>query len=237
MRVAAIVLAAGRGERLRQGISKPLVSLGGKPLVIHSLMALARHRCIASIIVVVNRDNRHAIEGAIRTYRVPKIRDVVLGGSRRQDSVRRGLSAVDIHTDLVLIHDSARPFVDKDAVAAVIREAAARGAAITAVPVKATIKQAHSRSPWGPQVQVKKTLERSGLWEAQTPQVFQKGILLRAYDRYGNQDVTDDSALVERLGKPVGIILGSYRNIKITTPEDLFLARALARRPPRKIKK
>jgi 2-C-methyl-D-erythritol 4-phosphate cytidylyltransferase len=121
----------------------------------------------------------------------------------------------------VLIHDAARPFVDAKSVSAAISAARRTGAAVSGVKVKGTIKKVTREKI------VKETLRREELWEIQTPQVFKKELLLRAYKRFGCQDVTDDAALVEKLGLPVSISPGSYLNIKITTPEDLIFARGI----------
>ena len=122
-----------------------------------------------------------------------------------------------------MIHDAARPFIDKDTVTAVIKTAQNTGAAIVGVPVKATIKKLTGKFV------VKATIEREGLWEIQTPQVFKKRLILNAYKKFGNADVTDDAMLVEKLGQRVSVVLGSYNNIKVTTPEDLILAQAIAK--------
>ncbi|MBU1906356.1 MAG: 2-C-methyl-D-erythritol 4-phosphate cytidylyltransferase, partial [Candidatus Omnitrophica bacterium] len=129
----------------------------------------------------------------------------------------------------VLIHDAARPFVNKKTVNALIKEAQRFGAAITGVPVKDTVKEAvsYQHSAISRNI-VKKTLRRENLWAIQTPQVFKKDLILRAYKKFGHLDVTDDAMLVEKLGVKVSIVLGAYKNIKITTAEDLRVATCLA---------
>ena len=223
MHVAAIVVAAGSGKRLGSKVPKPLVVVGGKPLVIHCLKALDAHAGIKDIVLVTNAANRTALVAAVGRYRISKVSSVVLGGARRQDSVLCGLKAVMPDADLVLIHDAGRPFINRGILSAVIKEAARTGAAIAAVPVKATIKEAVRGQAF-----VKKTLDRDELWEIQTPQVFRKEIILEAYNRFGDKTVTDDAALVERLGKKVSLVMAAYSNIKITTPEDLIIAEAIA---------
>lgn len=223
-RLSAILLAAGRGLRLRGRISKPLIKINSKPVIIYSLEILSRHTCISDIIVVANKDNLGGIAGQIEKYRLGKVKRVVLGGALRQDSVWRGLQAVDSRADLVLIHDAARPFISKRQVVMLADEAGKSGAAILGVPVKATIKQCIVHSA---KCIVKKTLDRERLWEVQTPQVFKKDLILEAYKRFRHIAVTDDSALVEKLGVKVSVVLGSYENIKITTPEDLAIAETI----------
>lgn len=231
MYVTAIVLAAGRGLRFSSKIPKPLVKINSRPIIIYCLQALSKHRYIRDIIVVVNPKNSKGIISKIRKYRIAKVSRIVKGGRRRQDSVYHGLKAVDSRAELVLIHDVARPFIDKETISKAIREAKRSGAAIAGVPVKATIKEVHCpQSTVHSPFIVKKTLNRGNLWEIQTPQVFKKSLILKAYNKFGNIDVTDDAALAERLGVRVRVVRGSYNNIKITTPEDLLIAQAIARR-------
>ncbi len=230
MYVTAIVLAAGKGLRLKSKISKPLIKIDSKPLIIYSLNTLSKHPYIKDIIVVANRRNLQDIRNKIKQYRIDKIKDVVLGGQVRLASVVNGLRAIDNHTDLVLIHDGVRPFIDRDMVSSVIKTAKSSGAAIAGVPVKATIKSVKvSKCQSVKENIVEKTLDRSKLWEIQTPQVFRKDLILKAYNKFGDIDVTDDAMLVEKLGAKVSVVLGTYNNIKITTPEDLIIAQAIAK--------
>ncbi len=230
MYVTAVVLAAGKGLRLKSKISKPLIKIDSKPLIIYSLNTLSKHPYIKDIIVVANRRNLQDIRNKIKQYRIDKIKDVVLGGQVRLASVVNGLRAIDNHTDLVLIHDGVRPFIDRDMVSSVIKTAKSSGAAIAGVPVKATIKSVKvSKCQSVKENIVEKTLDRSKLWEIQTPQVFRKDLILKAYDKFGDIDVTDDAMLVEKLGAKVSVVLGTYNNIKITTPEDLIIAQAIAK--------
>jgi len=246
--VTAIVLAAGKGLRMQPkmpkprhpevirrrvasfGISKPLIKINSQPLIIYSLNTLCKHPDIKDIIVVANYRNLQDLRNNIKRFRIGKVKDVVLGGQMRQASVINGLKAIDSRTGLVLIHDAVRPFIDKRMVSSVIKAAKSYGAAIVGVPVKATIKEVTSyRLPVTSKYIVKKTLDRSKLWEIQTPQVFRKDLILKAYNKFGNIDVTDDAMLVEKLGVEVRVVIGTYNNIKITTPEDLVLAEAIAR--------
>jgi 2-C-methyl-D-erythritol 4-phosphate cytidylyltransferase len=224
MKVAAILLAAGKGVRFNSKIPKPLVRINGQPIIAYSLKTLESIPCIAEIIVLVNSGNRDRIAVKIRQLGVSKVKKIITGGLRRQDSVYNGLSAVGPDADLVLIHDGARPFVDSKIILAAIAKAKKFGAAIVAVPVKGTIKQVAG------DFVVRKTLERDELWEAQTPQVFRRELILKAYQGVKKADVTDDASLVEKLGHKVCLVRGSYFNIKITTPEDAVLAEAIARR-------
>jgi len=231
MRVSAIVLAAGRGVRFGSGAGKLLSKIRKRPLFVYSLEELSRHHLISDIIVVVNSANREKITRQLRRRGLAKVSKIVLGGRRRQDSVYNGLKALDDETKLVLIHDSARPFIDRELISSVVNMARRSGAAIVGVPVKATIKTVSRRSYLvSRKCVVKETLDRRRLWEIQTPQVFRKDKLIRAYQRFSGLDVTDDSSLVEKLGMKVSIVMGSYRNIKITTPEDLEIAKAIEKK-------
>ncbi|MBI5144879.1 MAG: 2-C-methyl-D-erythritol 4-phosphate cytidylyltransferase, partial [Candidatus Omnitrophica bacterium] len=147
MRVTAIVLAAGKGARLGSRIFKPLVKINSLPLVIYCLKTLSKHTDIKDIIIVANSKNLKGIIRQLKRYRIRKIKAVVLGGRRRQDSVRNGLKAVARRADLVLIHDGVRPFIKKREVSALIKEAKRSGAAILAVPVKDTIKKVTKSPP------------------------------------------------------------------------------------------
>jgi 2-C-methyl-D-erythritol 4-phosphate cytidylyltransferase len=227
--VTAIVLAAGKGLRLKSKISKPLIKIDSKPGIIYCLAALSRHPDIKDIIVVVNSINAGEIIKRIRGYRIKKIKNVVKGGKERRDSVLNGLRAMSLKAELVLIHDGVRPFINKNMITAVINEAARYGAAVTGVPVKATIKKLQAPGSKLQAPIIEKTLDRNNLWEIQTPQAFRKDLLVRAYKKYARLSVTDDAALVEKLGVPVRVVRGAYSNIKITTPEDLIIAEAIVK--------
>jgi 2-C-methyl-D-erythritol 4-phosphate cytidylyltransferase len=226
--VTAIVLAAGRGLRFKSKIPKPLIEINSKPIIIYSLVILSKHSHIKDIIVVVNPKNLRSIISKIGQYRIKKIREVVLGGRLRQHSVVNALKVIDSRTDSVLIHDAVRPFIDKKIISLLIKEAKKCGAAIAGVPVKATIKSIkYQVSSIKAKYIVDKTIDRGNLWEIQTPQVFKKDLIMEAYKKFGDTEVTDDASLVEKLGVRVKIVKGSYFNIKITTPEDLLLAEAI----------
>ncbi len=227
MFLTAIIAAAGEGTRLNFDIPKPLVRISSKPVIIYSLERLSKYSLVRDIIIAANLSNIKGIKQQIERYEIKKIKDIVLGGKRRQDSVRNGLIASDSRSDFVLIHDAARPFIGNEVLPVLIKQAKKYGAAIVGVPVKSTIKEAQG-SGLKANI-VKRTLDRKNLWEVQTPQVFKKDLLLEAYDRFGDIDVTDDAMLLEKMRVKVGMVFGSYDNIKITTPEDLIIAEAIAR--------
>lgn len=220
--LSAIILAAGEGKRLGAKVAKPLVKIGNKPAIIYSLSTLDKHPDIDEIILVLNAKNQAQITKIIKKLRFKKLSSFVIGGKRRQDSVYNGLIKISKKSNWVLIHDSARPFIRSQFITKVILAAKNTGAAILAVPVKATIKSVKVG------LMVDKTVDRSNLWEIQTPQVFKKELIIKAYKKYSKNNVTDDATLVERLGKKIKVVQGSYDNIKITTEEDLLIAQAIA---------
>jgi len=222
IRATAVLLAAGKGVRLHSKVPKPMVKLAGKPIIAYSLAALNAHGGIRDIVVACNPGNKKAIEAVIKKYRIGKVSCVVYGGRRRQDSVRAALRVLDPRSELVLIHDAARPFIGRELISALINTAARRGAAIPGVALKPTVKVVDAKR------RVQRTLDRGVICEIQTPQVFRKSLILEAYKRFGRSNVTDDAALVEKMRKEVSVVTGSYSNIKITTPEDMVLARAIA---------
>ena len=195
--------------------------LGGKPILEHTVGVFERSSLIDSIIVVVAPDEVPEWEQHLKRREYAKVNAIVAGGETRQQSVYRGLrQAAD--ADLVVVHDGVRPLVSPRLIEACVEAAYHRGAAIAAVPVKDTIKVADLDG------KVRDTLDRRQLWAVQTPQVFRRDWLQAAHDQAlaDGTEATDDAALVERLGYPVYLVQGDYRNLKITTPEDLTIAEA-----------
>ena len=223
MKIEAIVAAAGSGSRLKRNISKPLIKIGNKPLIIRTLEALLKCSLTNHIIVATEAKQIKTIKRLIKKFRIKKIKAVIAGGKTRKDSVRKGLSLISETCNLVLVHDGARPFVSKSTILNLIKQANKTGAAIVGVPSKSTLKMIQCKK----QPLVKTTVSRNNIWQIQTPQVFRGDIIKKAYKKFKNINATDDSSLVEKLGIKVAIIRGSYRNIKITTPEDLVFAEAL----------
>lgn len=223
MFVSAIIVAAGQCRRFKGKASKVLLKLNSKSVIAYPLEALNRHAQIKEIIIVGNFKNIKELRSIARREDRGKPTRIVLGGFLRQDSVRSGLRAVNSKADFVLIHDAARPFITKDLISAVIKEARETKAAILGMPLMSTIKRV------GDKFLVKETIDRNNLWEIQTPQVFKKDLILKAYEECAGTAVTDDAMLVERLGAKVKVVLGSHNNIKITTPKDLVIAKELAK--------
>jgi len=230
MKVAAIVAAAGKGKRLKSKIPKPFVALGKDPILLHALRVLDNSSLIGEIILVANQVDFQKARLLLKKAKLKKLKDLVAGGKRRLDSVKNGLAAVSEDADYVVVHDGCRPFIDNRLISSVLDAAQIFGAAIVGVAVKPTIKEIEKGNF------VITTLARESLIEVQTPQAFRKDILSRAYEgafAEGSEgaadavEATDDAALVERLGIKVKVVEGSYRNIKITTPEDLKYAKML----------
>jgi 2-C-methyl-D-erythritol 4-phosphate cytidylyltransferase len=217
MSAGAILLCAGKGERLGRGSPKALVPLAGRPLFTHGLEALERCPAIEGIVLV---GPKAKLEPALAAMSPApgKVVGVTEGGRERQDSVARGLATLPRTFDVVVVHDSARALASTEMIGRVIADALQFGAAIAAIPVEDTLKRATLAT-------VNDTVPRAGLWRAQTPQVFRRDWLEAAHaEAHGK--ATDDAALVEALGKPVRLTMGEATNVKITTPEDLELAKA-----------
>ncbi|MFH1678635.1 MAG: 2-C-methyl-D-erythritol 4-phosphate cytidylyltransferase [Candidatus Omnitrophota bacterium] len=221
MFVSAIIPAAGLGLRLNSRIPKPLVRLNKKPIFLHTVGILSSHPDIKELILVVSADNFNLVNSYIKKNKVAKIRDLVIGGGRRRDSVSNGLKRVSREAEFILVHDAVRPFIELDMISRVIQEAKNCKAAVLGVPVKATVKEIDVTG------RVLRTLKRQRLYEIQTPQVFQRDLIINAYQRFPNIAAVDDASLVEKAGNKVSVVLGSYFNIKITTPEDLVFAKAI----------
>jgi len=202
------------------GTNKLFASLNGKPLLAWSVDTCERCRLVRQIVLVLNDQDLARGQKLRKEGNWSKV-TLCRGGARRQDSVREGLRQVR-NCDWVMIHDGARPFLTFDLIENGLRMADEFGAAAAAVPVKDTIKLADSADL------TKETLKRDRLRAAQTPQIFSFDIITRAYKKLATE-VTDDATAVERLGYKVQLYMGNYKNIKVTTPEDLALARIIAR--------
>ena len=224
MHVAAIIVAAGKGERTGASQPKQFVDLGdGRTMLDMSIQAFLEHPLVNEIIVAVPP----GYAGRLKAYESTGRTAVVEGGARRQDSMARAFAAVSPAADVVLVHDAARPYVSERLIADTIAAASEHGAAIAAVPVKDTVKRT---SGVGDQRTVRETLPRDQIFLAQTPQGFRRDVLEQAMAAAENIDVTDESMLVERAGIPVHIVNGDVSNVKITTAEDLMSARATTAR-------
>lgn len=221
MEVLAILVAAGRGERMQAALPKAFLPLAGRALLRWSADAFEQSEAVSGMVAVVpdalRADARDVLAG------LQKLRAVVAGGARRQDSVAAGLTALPTGFDgVVLVHDAARPLVSTEIIAAVAAAAEQTGAALPVLPLVDTVKRVRGS-------RVESTLDRSELFAAQTPQGFRLDVLTRAYAEAEAAGVTltDEAMAVERLGLPVAAVEGSFRNRKLTTPDDLRWAQRL----------
>ena len=220
VRCAAVVPAAGSGARMGQ--DKLLLPLGEQPVLVHTLRVLDECPYIEEIIVVTRGDLIVPVGELCRACAFSKVSKVIVGGATRTQSVLAGLREVREDLELVAIHDGARPLVTPQVLEEAILRALECGAAAPAVPVKDTVKQAEGGL-------VAATLDRSGLYAVQTPQVFEASLIKAALHKAleDGAELTDDCAAVERLGIGVALTQGDYTNIKLTTPEDMAVAEAL----------
>ncbi|MEU3094958.1 2-C-methyl-D-erythritol 4-phosphate cytidylyltransferase [Streptomyces sp. NPDC006967] len=231
-RTAAVIPAAGRGVRLGPGAPKALRALGGTPMLIHAIRAMADSRAVSLVVVVAPPDGAAEVKTLLDAHALPDRTDflVVPGGESRQESVKLGLDALPPGYDIVLVHDAARPLVPVDTVDAVVE--AVRGGApavVPALPLADTVKQVEPAAPGEPEPVVA-TPDRSLLRAVQTPQGFDRDTLVRAHATVTGS-VTDDASMVERLGLTVVTVPGHEEAFKVTRPLDLVLAEAvLARR-------
>ena len=223
-RTVALVPAAGRGLRMGGSVPKQFLSLGHQPLILHSLRILQASPVIQEIILAVPQgDMDYCLKEIVAKHHFTKVTKVVPGGAERQDSVRHALEAVQDEVDVVLVHDAVRPFLTERMVEEVVSMARAKGAAIIALPMKDTVKQV------GADHVVERTVDRTGLWLAQTPQAFRRDWLLSAHRKAHGEGVraTDDAYLMEWCGYSVSVVEGSGENIKVTRPEDLAIGEAI----------
>jgi 2-C-methyl-D-erythritol 4-phosphate cytidylyltransferase len=222
---AAVIVAAGTSSRM-QGLNKLWIPLAGRIVLAHTIAVFQSSPLIETIILVTGRERVNEATTLCKYEQWHKVAAVVVGGARRQDSVRIGLdtlASLSPNCRWVMIHDGARPFVTSALIETGLQAAQAHQVAIAAVPVKDTIKQVQ-------QGLISATPDRSQLWAIQTPQVFSFPLIHQAHHApIAQEDMTDDATLLERLGEHIAIFPGSYTNIKITTQEDLIFAEALIR--------
>lgn len=221
MNYQVIVLAAGKGKRMKAGKNKQFIELEGKPVIIHTLSVFEADPWCSEIKLVINEKEKDIFKELLHQYPVQKIKEMVIGGGERQDSVYNGLTSFQ-SAEIVLVHDGARPFISQEVIHNLVEKASKEGAAIVGVPVKDTIKRVSKAGV------VEETVERSSLWSIQTPQAFRYPILKEAHEKAKTENYlgTDEASLVERIQVPVHIVEGEYENFKLTTPEDLILAKA-----------
>ena len=227
-KVAVIVAGAGRGERFGTDRSKIFAKLQDRPLFVRALeMFVNREDVVQTILAVSPADVETVKEKYAANIMFMGVK-LVEGGVERPETVRKALAVVDESADLIAVHDAVRVCVAAEWIDAVFAEAAKTGGAILAAPLSGTIKRVTDQKV------IDATVDRTGLWEAQTPQVFRRDVLMEAYEKLGDADgITDDAQVVEQAGHPVAVVPCDGRNLKITLPGDLKLAQACLRVLPK----
>ncbi len=224
MVTGVVIVAAGSGKRMGGQRNKLWLPLAGEPILAHTVRLFATHPDIDEVVLVVSEADHAEVIALISAEKLPVV--VTLGGAERQDSVRNGLASLSANCDYVLVHDAARPFVTRKQISDMINQVQQDQATIMAVPVKDTIKVV------GANGLVESTPARESLWAVQTPQAFRMSLLREAHQaaEAAGKLGTDDAMLVEWMGHPVSIMQGSYENIKITTPDDLWFGEEILRK-------
>ncbi len=229
MKSTAIITAAGYGRRMGGQKKKQFLLLGGVPILVHTLEKFQSSNLINDIILIApNEDIEFCKKEFLLKYNFTKLKKIVSGGEKRQDSVSNGLKKVSHDTEIIVVHDGVRPFISSRLLETSIKEAIKKGAAVVAIPVKDTLKKISAKKI-SAQGMLGNGLNRGSFWRIQTPQVFKKEILIHAFEKARQDDFygTDESSLVARIGNSVHIVKGSELNIKITTPEDIILAESI----------
>lgn len=223
----AIICAAGMSTRMNTEISKQLIPLWGKPIIVYTLLAFEEATLVDEVVLVVNKGVMGYYKGnIIERYGIKKVKRIVAGGVTRQESVYNGLQKVSDQTKIVAIHDGARPLVTPELIDRSIQSLGDKSGLVVSIPVQDTIKIV------GMDQVIKETPDRRRIWAAQTPQVFPLEVIRKAHEiaRADGFVGTDDGSLVERLGLEVSVMLGSKENIKISTPLDLTMAEVIMSR-------
>jgi len=222
--VSAIIVAAGKGIRMKGTMRKQYMDLSGRPVLAHSIMAFDSCSLVKEIFLIVPKEDVEYCQNKILSLLDLNIQiNLVCGGAKRQDSVYNGLKAITKNTDIVVIHDGVRPFIQPEDLKECILISKKYGACILGIPASDTLKRVDKLDI------IETTLPRENIWLAQTPQAFRFDLILKAHEtaRQDGHIGTDDASLVERLGEDVKIINGGRFNIKITQKEDLAIAKAM----------
>ncbi|MBQ8001147.1 MAG: 2-C-methyl-D-erythritol 4-phosphate cytidylyltransferase [Ruminococcus sp.] len=222
--VTAVIVAAGNSTRMQGSISKQFIPLLSKPVIAHTLSAFEIANTISEVVIVCRECDRLQIEEIVAEESCKKVSSFALGGATRSESVTAGINAASADTTHFAIHDGARPLILPDDIDRVVCAGIENGAAALAIPVTDTIKVVDDEGF------IIDTPLRSTLRAAQTPQVFEKELYLKALEQNIGADFTDDCALVETVGAKVQIVIGDYTNIKVTTPQDVPLAEGILRK-------
>ena len=226
-KIAVLIPAAGQGNRMESSVKKPYLKLNDKPVLSHTIDRFERNSVVDEIFVIVDAADFKTCEtDVLAPYRYKKVRELISGGDTRQKSVFNGLCTLADDIGYVIIHDGVRPFINDETITKCLEATAEWGAAVSAVPVKETIKVANE------DLFITDTPDRQRLWRVQTPQVFRTSLILEAHKKAikDESNAPDDATLVERLGSPVKLVIGSYQNVKLTTPEDMLTAETIISR-------
>jgi 2-C-methyl-D-erythritol 4-phosphate cytidylyltransferase len=225
--VSAIIVAAGRGTRMGPGVDKLFLEVNGRPVVEHTWAKFDQAACIGEVILVIRDGMQSAFEDLATQHSFKKPFRFVVGGAERQDSVWNGLAALSARSDVVAIHDGARPCTHIVVIEAIVKAAREVGAAVAAQAVTDTIKESGD-GKW-----IERTVDRSRLWAVQTPQAFHVDVIRHALEEVRSRGltVTDDTAACEMIGQKVELVVTAYPNPKVTRPEDLPIIEALLRVP------
>ena len=223
MQLAAVIAAGGKGIRLGSNVRKQYLNLGSKPMLAHSVGLFAGHEAVSQIIIAIPEDDLESAKGILSTYFPVELFQMVAGGATRQQSINNALEAINGKPELVAVHDAARPLASENLLDRLIEAALENGAAVPVIPLADTPKQIDKNG------MVLSTPPRESLRLVQTPQVFRFNLIVEAYSNAERSglEATDDSALIELLGKPVKTVEGELSNLKVTSALDLALATIL----------
>ena len=227
-KVVAIIPAAGSGKRMNESVNKQFLKIGDKTVIERTLEAFEKSVRVSEVIVVTKKDEINSLHSIIKSSGMKKVRSLVEGGAERQDSIYNGLKETRPEDDWILVHDGARPFITPSMIDDMVVNFLGHEDSkswVMAVPSKDTVKRVKNSK-------VEETLNRSELWNIQTPQAFTRKILIKSYESAmkAGYTGTDDASIVEWMGHDVFIHMGSYENIKITTPDDLYLGEAILKK-------
>ncbi len=220
---AAVIVAAGSGTRMGTEIPKQFLTVSGKPVLVYTLLKFNENQHISEIVVVTKEEYISYCQELVRTFDIGKVTAIVTGGDTRQQSVLNGINNVSDNADNVLIHDGARPLVSDQTISKCAIALQNNKACAVGVPMKDTIKYSDNGEF------IDRTVDRSRLWQIQTPQCFDRQLALRYHKMAANDgfEATDDCMLFEHYGERVALVEGEYENIKITSPQDIFVMEGL----------
>ena len=222
---SAIIVAGGKSERMGPDVDKAFLSLGAKPVLVYSLLAFEKCPDVDEVVLVVRKERIEAARCAVQMFGCKKVIKIIAGGNQRQQSVANGLAEISAESVVVAVHDGARPCVTIDLISETIKSAAQYGSGVAAVKITDTVKEVDKG------MIIAQTIDRTKLWQVQTPQAFKVDLLRKAFDMVVKKKIkiTDEASSVELISDNVRLVQSSSSNIKITSPDDLVLAAAVMR--------